>query len=70
MDGHVQICNLLPMGMKQRFDNGHEINLEDWLWHYKDDGALDQIRCFILPSLIEGFIIGEIFHFLEVDLKV
>ncbi|KAH9296073.1 hypothetical protein KI387_039661, partial [Taxus chinensis] len=54
----IKVKDFLPLEMEERFDNGHEINLEDWLWHLRDDLGLDKIRCFVLPSLIEGCILG------------
>eukprot|EP01018_Ginkgo_biloba_P038873 Gb_38387 [translate_table: standard] len=44
--------------MKQSFDDRCEISLEDWSWYLRDDSGLDKIRCFILPCLIEGYIVG------------
>ncbi|GLJ50613.1 hypothetical protein SUGI_1078300 [Cryptomeria japonica] len=47
------------MEMEERFDSGCEVNLEDWLWNLWDDSGLEKIKCFVLPSLIEGCIMGS-----------
>ncbi|XP_057850039.1 uncharacterized protein LOC131060720 isoform X4 [Cryptomeria japonica] len=54
----IRIRDFLPMEMEERFDSGCEVNLEDWLWNLWDDSGLEKIKCFVLPSLIEGCIMG------------